>query len=135
GYRLCSMNLFFLSELVPGALGTSPQTPGIFGGMAKVFHVLARDRDGTYSTRLVREFTGDTKKELLSREINHQNLLAGRRAAGPNGPLIPSPYSPTGKKGRLFGQGDDHSFFLRGRREQAMKEALVADRNTFKRLG
>ncbi|MFM9066434.1 MAG: hypothetical protein ACKOUR_03730, partial [Planctomycetota bacterium] len=67
-------------------------------GMAKVFHVLARDRDGTYSTSLVREFAGDTKKELLSREINHQNLLAGLRAADHNGPLIPSSYSPTGKK-------------------------------------
>ncbi|MFM9117730.1 MAG: hypothetical protein ACKOU6_16385, partial [Planctomycetota bacterium] len=46
----------------------------------------------------VREFAGDTKKELLSREINHPNLQAGLRAAGHDGPLIPSPYSPTGKK-------------------------------------
>ncbi|MFM9115092.1 MAG: hypothetical protein ACKOU6_02900 [Planctomycetota bacterium] len=103
--------------------------------MAKVFHVLARDRDGAYSTSLVREFAGDTKKELLSREINDQNLLAGRRAAGHNGPLIPSPYSPTEKKGNSFGPGDDHSFFLRGRREQSTKETRLAEKSTFKRLG
>ncbi|MFM9066719.1 MAG: hypothetical protein ACKOUR_05210, partial [Planctomycetota bacterium] len=28
----------------------------------------------------------------------YSNLLAGLRAADHNGPLIPSPYSPTGKK-------------------------------------
>ncbi|MFM9068242.1 MAG: hypothetical protein ACKOUR_13030, partial [Planctomycetota bacterium] len=61
-----------------------------------------------------REFAGDTKKELLSREINHQNLLAGRLAAGHNGPPHPQPLLPHKKKRNSFGYGDDHPFFLRG---------------------
>ncbi|MFM8250795.1 MAG: hypothetical protein ACKOBW_04250, partial [Planctomycetota bacterium] len=48
-----------------------------------------------------------------------------------HGPLIPSPFSPTGKKGNSFGQGDDHSFFLRGRREQSTKETRLAEKSTF----
>ncbi|MFM8250516.1 MAG: hypothetical protein ACKOBW_02835, partial [Planctomycetota bacterium] len=63
------------------------------------------------------------------------NLLAGLRAADHNGPLIPSPYSPTGKKETRLAMATITLFFLRGRREQSKKEALVAKRNTFKRLG
>ncbi|MFM9114965.1 MAG: hypothetical protein ACKOU6_02235, partial [Planctomycetota bacterium] len=76
-----------------------------------------------------------TERKNRSREKSPPNLLAGLRAADHNGPLIPSPYSPTGKKRNSFGYGDDQPFFLRGRREQSMKEALVVKRNTFKRLG
>ncbi|MFM9066953.1 MAG: hypothetical protein ACKOUR_06455, partial [Planctomycetota bacterium] len=66
-------------------------------GMAKVFHVLARDRDGMYSTSLVREFADDTKKELLSREISSKPAGWSARC-WPQWPPHPQPFLPHRKK-------------------------------------
>ncbi|MFM9115717.1 MAG: hypothetical protein ACKOU6_06095, partial [Planctomycetota bacterium] len=85
----------------------------IFVGMAKVFHVLARDRDGTYSAILVRDFAADRKNCSREKSITQTCWLVCELLVtmAPSSPALTPPQEKRklvwpGRRAHLFPSGE-----------------------------